>query len=398
MEPQSAAPDRPAIAIIANAMTPYRLHLHRRIVSEVPEIKLFSVFTHDVSNAPWALSAPKEISPVMFGHGETSETQGTLSTSLHEWHKGARIIEWMAEQNIRAVVLLGYNDPGRLRILRWCARHEVPIFLWGDSNIHGDTASGWRAFVKANLVRRIVKACDGVMPCGSLGAQYFAKYGATPQRTFLMPYEPDYQMIQQVDASLDEQTRQKFGLNPTRRRIVFSGRLIDIKRPELVIDAFARIAGDRPQWDLLMIGAGVMQQALQERVPQSLKERIVWTGFVNDQKILAALYRVSDLLVLPSDYEPWAVVINEAAAAGLAIIASDVVGAAAELVHDGVNGHLFHVGDLADLTRCLFDVTDPNKIDAMKSASATVLADWRKRADPVQGLRDALAFSGVIGK
>jgi hypothetical protein len=43
-------------------------------------------------------------------------------------------------------------------------------------------------------------------------------------------------------------------------------------------------------------------------------------------------------------------------------------------------------------------VTDPNKIDAMKSASATVLADWRKRADPVQGLRDALAFSGVIGK
>ncbi|HEY1629139.1 MAG TPA: hypothetical protein VGF52_04720, partial [Tepidisphaeraceae bacterium] len=200
MELQSAA--RPALAIIANAMTPYRLHLHRRIAGELPQIKLFSVFTHDVSNAPWMLSPPAEISPVMFGHGETSETQGKLGTSLHEWHKGARIIEWLEEQNIRAVVLLGYNDPGRLRILRWCAKHKVPIFLWGDSNIHGDNAGGWRAMVKRVLVRRIVKSCDGVMPCGSLGARYFARYGATPRRTFLMPYEPDYQMIQNVDESL----------------------------------------------------------------------------------------------------------------------------------------------------------------------------------------------------
>jgi glycosyltransferase involved in cell wall biosynthesis len=248
------------------------------------------------------------------------------------------------------------------------------------------------------LLKWIVQKSDGVMPCGSLGAQYFAKYGATPQRTFFMPYEPDYQMIQQVDESLIAQTREKFGLNSLRRRIVFSGRLIELKRPELVIDAFAALASDRPQWDLLMIGAGVMEQTLRARVPLGLKQRVVWTGFVNDQKILAALYRASDVLVLPSDYEPWAVVINEAAAAGLAIVASNVVGAAAELVREGVNGHLFKVGDLADLTRCLLDATDPNKIDAMKSASAMVLADWRKRADPVQGLRDALAACGVIAR
>ena len=101
-------------------------------------------------------------------------------------------------------------------------------------------------------------------------------------------------------------------------------------------------------------------------------------------------------LALPSDVEPWAVVINEAAAAGLASIASDVVGAAAELVRDGVNGRVFPAGDRSALIVALRDVTDPANADRMKAASALVLADWRRRADPVAGLRGALQSTGVL--
>ena len=100
--------------------------------------------------------------------------------------------------------------------------------------------------------------------------------------------------------------------------------------------------------------------------------------------------------VLPSNYEPWGLVINEAAAAGLAIVASDVVGAAAELVQDGVNGRLFPIRDHEALTTALLDVTAPDRIDAMRASSAAVLADWRTRGDPVSGLRRALKFVGVI--
>jgi glycosyltransferase involved in cell wall biosynthesis len=145
-----------------------------------------------------------------------------------------------------------------------------------------------------------------------------------------------------------------------------------------------------------MIGEGDLRDSLRGRVGPELAARVTWTGFLDDQAAISALYRLSDVLVLPSDHEPWALVINEAAAAGLAIVSSNVVGAAAELVRDGVNGRIFPAGDLKGVTDCLMDVTVAAKADAMKAASATVLADWRRRGDPVAGLRQALAAAGVL--
>jgi glycosyltransferase involved in cell wall biosynthesis len=157
-----------------------------------------------------------------------------------------------------------------------------------------------------------------------------------------------------------------------------------------VIDAFIALADKRPNWDLVMIGSGVLKDQLLGRVPDSLKGRVCFTGFIGEQSTITAIYKVCDVLVLPSDYEPWAVVINEAAAAGLAIVSSDVVGASAELVKDGVNGFLFPAGDLTAFTQRLVEVTSKERIEQFKAASAGVLSNWRCRADPVEGLQAAL--------
>ncbi len=391
--------DVPALAIIANSITPYRLHLHRRIVREVPQIRLLSVFTHEASNSPWTLEADAEISPAMFGSGDPSEGQARLQNALREWRKGGRITRWLGEHDVRAVIVGGYNDPGRLRIIRWCRRAGIPVFLWGDSNIHGDTVLGIRAAAKRLALGHVIGWCDGVMPCGSLGARYFQKYGAAADRIFLMPYEPDYELVRRIDAAAIARVCRRFGLDRSRRRIVYSGRLVGIKRVDLLLDAFSRIAADRPGWDLLVIGGGELMAQLRARVPERQGgDRITWAGFIDDQATVSALYRASDLLVLPSDREPWALVINEAAAAGLAIVASDVVGSAAELVRDGVNGRVFRRGDLEALVQCLAEVTSsPHRVDGMKAASEQVLEDWRRCADPVAGLRRALLFVNVIG-
>src|SRR5688500_17931727 len=67
----SSARPRPAVAgdvqpqgtlaFVVDAFTPYRLHLHRRLANELRELRLASLFTHEQSNAPWALKAPPEI-------------------------------------------------------------------------------------------------------------------------------------------------------------------------------------------------------------------------------------------------------------------------------------------------------------------------------------------------
>jgi glycosyltransferase involved in cell wall biosynthesis len=177
---------------------------------------------------------------------------------------------------------------------------------------------------------------------------------------------------------------------------VFSGRLIDIKRADLAIAAFVSIAECRPDWDLLVVGDGPRRASLEAAVPTHLADRVIWTGFLDDQVTMSALYRASDVLVIPSDKEPWALVVNEAVAAGLAVVSSNVVGAAAELVRDGVNGRIFPAGDCLALVTCLLDVTDATQICDMKAGSSRRLADWRRVADPIHGLRRALMNSRVL--
>jgi glycosyltransferase involved in cell wall biosynthesis len=229
-----------------------------------------------------------------------------------------------------------------------------------------------------------------------MGKRYFLKYGARPERIFFCPYEPDYGLIEQVTQEQVTAVAARFGLVPGRRRIIFSGRLTRVKRPDLVVEAFLKLAERRPEWDLLLLGEGELRTSLEQRIPAELRGRVVFTGFVNDQETVSALYRSADVLVLPSDFEPWALVINEAAAAGLAIVATDRVGAAAELVRDGVNGFIFPAGDVQKLTERLLEVTHPARIEALKAESASVLAEWRSSADPVNGLRQALRACGVL--
>jgi hypothetical protein len=183
---------RPAIAIVSNSHTPYRLHVHQRIVREIPQVRLWSLYTHETSNAPWRSSDAADI--VQFGKGESVAQQANPKFALREWRRAGRIIAWMIEHDIRFVVMMGYNDLGRIRMIRWCRRKGIPCWLFGDSNIRCDRG-GW---LKLLVVRRIVSWCDGILCCGSLGREYFLKYGANPDRIFYFPYEPDCSLIENL--------------------------------------------------------------------------------------------------------------------------------------------------------------------------------------------------------
>jgi glycosyltransferase involved in cell wall biosynthesis len=116
---------------------------------------------------------------------------------------------------------------------------------------------------------------------------------------------------------------------------------------------------------------------------------------LNDAAEIAGVYALSDVLLLPSDYEPWGVVVVEAAASGLAIVASDVVGAAPELVKPGRNGETFRAGDANSLADVLLSITAEERINEARRASPIVLREWLAENDPVDGLRWALRLTGL---
>lgn len=383
--------------MVCHTLPPYRTYLHKRIVAEEPRIRLVTINTHNDNTRDWSFGDPSSIGLVDLTAGDKmSSTRGPLGW-FAEWRRGGEIIETLRREKVQAVVMNGYNDAGRRRAIRWCRANGVPCFLWADSNLPSDQQkTGWRQTVKRLTIPRIVRQCTGCIACGSLGRKFWEHYGAKPESVFISPYEPDYRLIQDLPAEEIAAAAKRHGLADGRRRLVFSGRLTGVKRVDLLVDAFVSLADERPEWDLLLIGDGELREELLARVPERLRLRVQCTGFLADQSEVSKLYRASDVLVLPSTFEPWALVINEAAAAGMAMIATDVVGAAAELIVDGKNGRIVPAGDGHALREAIAEVTNPDNTERMKAASAEVLQDWCRRGDPVEGLREVLRSVGVL--
>ncbi len=393
--PTAARDRRPLVAFITGHLAPYRIHLHTRIATELTEARLATVVTK-YRTGPWVNPNLPEIGCVMLDTEQPPEGgRKGLGLLLHELGTARRTVRWLEEQRPAAVVCGGYDEIPNIRAIVWASRRGVPAFVWADSNAKGDLARGWKRAVKRAYVPRIMRKCYGAIVFGRLGRAFFGNYGVPEARTWLAPLEPDYAMIEGMSAARVASIVGELGLAQGRRRLVCCCRLIEAKRVDMVIDAFAAIAAERPEWDLIIAGEGHLRAELEERARCVPGGRVRFLGFL-DQERVTGVYRASDVLVLASEYEPWALVVNEAAAAGCAIVASDVVGAAPELVRDGVNGYLFASGDVRALTERLRAATAPDAIDRLKSGSPGVVAEWRREADPVRGMRAALRACGAI--
>jgi len=386
------------LAIVANAPSPYRIAQHLRIADEMGEqVELWSIFLNEHNWQPWSHALPEEIRPVVFGPGESMGGKKNLAAVWSDWRKAGRVIRWLKEHRVEAAVTTGCNSVGLMRIIAWCRRNGLPNYMFADSNVYGDRVTGWRRWVKRHYLSWVVRSLSGLMPCGEYGRRYFEAYGGAAKPSFFMPHEPDYRRIFEATAEDRDRAETKFQLQNGRRRFIYSGRLAAVKRVDTLIDAFVKIAGDRPDWDLLIVGGGPLEAELKSRVPDALLNRVAWTGFIDDPYELAALYTCGEVFILPSSYEPWAVVVCEAAAAGLAIIASQVVGAAGELCRNGVNGRAFPPGDVDALADALLEMSaDDDRLHEYRMASLRVLDDWRRRGDPVQGVRLALADADLL--
>ncbi|MFN4243470.1 MAG: glycosyltransferase family 4 protein [Tepidisphaerales bacterium] len=374
---------------IADAPTPYRLHFIRRMHAELPGVTLHTRFTHLRSNAPWSLPLPPDVDIRQVGR---SDHDWPLTRKLpSDWHTATQLLREIFDTPRPAVLLSAYNDLARVRVAVTCHHAGIPVLLWVDSNARSDRAAGWKRLLKRAVLGSLFHHIDALLACGSLGRDFLLRYGADADRIFYSPVEPDYADIDTLTPDEIAAAAAMYRLDPARKRLIYSGRLVPEKAVDQLLTAFLRLAPRYSEWDLLVVGDGPGRSQLEEAVPPPLHSRIRFLGFIGQQRRLSALYRNSHALCLPSTYEPWAVVINEAAAAGLAIVASDVVGAAAELVDDGLNGKCFRTNDLDDLTAALDFVLSHPDVRRLGEHSRRVLQRWRARADPIAGLRQALA-------
>jgi glycosyltransferase involved in cell wall biosynthesis len=235
------------------------------------------------------------------------------------------------------------------------------------------------------------------LPVGTLNRNYFLHYGAARNRIFDMPWAVDnarFQAGARSARATRENLRNLLGLERNRPIILFVGKLIERKRPADVLEAYARmvLSGDGANPYLLYIGEGKLRQQLEARAAALRLDAVKFLGFKN-QSELPAFYDLCDLFVMPTVYEPWGLVVNEVMNAGRAVVISDEVGCAPDLVENGVNGLVFRARDVGDLSRVLSEVlADPVRLAQMGAKSLGRINTWSFEED-VQGLRAALGIS-----
>lgn len=146
--------------------------------------------------------------------------------------------------------------------------------------------------------------------------------------------------------------REAWGLNESDEVLLSLGRLGVEKRVDFLLEAFARLASDRPNAKLVLAGRGPMRKPLEAHAARlGVADRVHFAGFVADEALPGA-YAAADAFASASDFETQGITVLEAMAAGLPVAAA-AAGGYLDPLHDGHNGHLFAPYDVEDARRAL---------------------------------------------
>lgn len=280
----------------------------------------------------------------------------------------------------------GYNSANHLAALALAKRLGLRTMVRDDTSGTSRRRSALKIAAKRTAFRVIDRLVDKYLATGTSNADHWKYLGIAASKIVVMPYAVDGRLFAPTGPALARQTRQRFGIAPDQPMVLFSAKLQDHKRPLDLLQAYCRLRKETAfDAALIFAGDGELMPALRREA--ATVSNVHFPGF-QTQYQLAGLYQAADVMVLPSDREPWGLVLNEAMHGGCAVIASDRVGAVPDLLRG--NGAVYPAGDVGALTDALRRVLgDPAGLAAMQQRSRDIIAEWGFEQD-VQALRRAL--------
>ena len=246
--------------------------------------------------------------------------------------------------------------------------------------------SQWKSAIKRLVVPRIFSFGDAVLAPSSATATHLHQMGIDERRIFLTPYVVDNQFFAGPENGSRFRLRSSWGVPDGAPVALYVAKLVSWKRPQDLLKAASRVEG----LHVVIAGSGVLRPELEAFAAQKgLLDRVHFLGFVN-QTLLPGIYEAADFLVLPSEYEPFGVVVNEAFASGRTAVVSEACGSVGDLVKDGDTGYVMPVGDLETLIIRLKSLAWDYELRARLSGNA------RSRIESWSPAANVDAFVGAL--
>ncbi|MDF5735816.1 MULTISPECIES: glycosyltransferase [unclassified Nostoc] len=200
--------------------------------------------------------------------------------------------------------------------------------------------------------------------------------GIYEQRIAVTPSSVDNNWwISQANQVEIKKVRKHWDIPDNATVLLFCAKLQPWKRPQDVLQAFCQ-ANIQDSY-LIFAGDGTLRVKLElEAQSLGIKDRVKFIGFVN-QSQLPSIYRSADLFILPSSYEPFGVVVNEAMLCGCPVVVSDQVGSRHDLIQHGKNGFVYPCGDIDALATIFKEILpDYERLQKMGIAATERMKSW----------------------
>lgn len=282
----------------------------------------------------------------------------------------------LAAADIQVFTGLGVY-PGVTRSLRLAARLEPNAFRWVFSESWDD--SGLRGRVRAmrykSRYRTNASMVSGVLATGELAKKQFQHLGFDECRVTPFAYSTTTPVV-----PTDKQS--------TEKRLIFVGSFSARKQPDLLLESLAESAGD---WAVDLVGAGPLEPALRDHA----RAHRLNVRFFPTMENSTAVERISraTALVLPSRFDGWGAVVNEALSVGTPAVVSDRVGSSA-VIRSPLQGAVFKSGDRHALADALSMVVDRHEAHGMRAK----LREWAETSISPRALASYLVACTSAGQ
>jgi glycosyltransferase involved in cell wall biosynthesis len=329
------------LALLTEIPAPYRIPLFNALAERV-ELRVLFLAERDPRRAFYELHRDEW----RFDHRVLAGPQLRRGGRWIVFNR--RVLRELRRFHPDAVAVGGWNQPAFWLALAYCRLRRIPLLVWIESTAR-DARSEARPLALARGA--MVRGAAGAYVPGSASAEYARSLGVKLVET--APNAIDASVFAQ--AAVDRSGRDTC-------TFLYVGRLDPEKGLDTLFEAFREVPGE-----LVLVGSG----GDEPRLRRLAGERVRFEG-AKDRDEVVGYYRDADVFVLPSRSEPWGMVLNEAAAAGLPLVATEESGASHDLV-DG-NGYRIAAGDVVALRDAMSSLAADPELRSRMGARSRELA------------------------
>lgn len=262
----------------------------------------------------------------------------------------------LARGGFGAVMIHGYRHRFEREVTAAASRLGIPTLFRGELTDQLRPGSHrLRRLARDLYLRWFYRRIDRFCYVGAEARDHLLRRGVAEARMFHSPYSVDTELLaDQIERFDRVEVWRELGIAPDQRVVLYSGKLIPRKNVGLLLEALERLA-EPDRVTLILLGDGEEREALYARGRALLGDRLIAPGFINQSRI-GYYFRAADLFVLPSRFETWGLVVNEAMQFGLPVVVSSRVGCHRDLVIPGETGAVFPDNDAGALAESIEDL------------------------------------------